>query len=228
MTTKTDIVNLLERYLKSQLLSDDAIRRIVNEDLEYLLNWELQPSSEDDLSQAQAVIAFSFGYGPEKPGVSNAKEHPYHPLLHKPGKSNIAMTHVIEPFLKAGKAVFAQWEVAEALSEVCGIRIKDDYIARPDKQYLGTSGVVRKFLDKGLKSDDYKKIIVVAHRHHTYRCLKITEKVFLDENLQKQLLVANNPDVYDPDSLQDWTKSLENWVAYEVGNRFRNRFQKNM
>ena len=229
MTRKNDVTESLTGYLKTMNLTDSAIHRLVNEDLEYLLNWELSPDSSNELEEAQGIIAFSFGYGPVWDNLGDIEIQSYDPSIHQPGKSNEAFADLIVNLGKKKEHIFAQWEVAEALRTKHDIQLLDEHIARPGKSYLGTSGVIRQFLDHGLKNNYYEKIIIVAHRHHTYRCMKIVEKILLDEGFfGKKLVIPSNPDIYDPKSLQSWTTSLETWVAYEVGARFNNRFQKNM
>ena len=216
----------IQDHLREIGFSPSAISRIIDEDLPFLTTWELQESSPEALASADAVMAFAFGFGPALEGV----QHPtgqYDPLLYHPGKTNEALADVIGPYAEKGLPVFAQWEVAEALrarqkAELCHC------VARPDKEYLGTSGVVRQFLSEGLGK--YKAVILVAHRHHAFRCQRIAAKVFAAEEgtADIRILIPSLPDVYDPDSVQPWTRSLEDWVRYEVGNRFHNRFQGNM
>jgi hypothetical protein len=232
MVGKSDVATRLGDHLANQHLTEPAVRRIVREDLEYLTNWVLEPDSAEELASLKCVIAFSFGFGPARSDAANARNHPYDPMLHRPGAANEALADLIKSLGVPAEDIFAQWEIAEALHERHGIAVPDSHIARPSKAYLGTSGVVKQFLDHGLRSPEYERIAVVAHRHHTYRCLRITEKALFDATPSvlppRRLLIPDNPAVYDPDSLQNWTTSLEKWVAYEVGARFNNRYNKQM
>ena len=214
--------------LEEEGLSKESIERISNEDLPFLLNWNLQEANKEAIESVNAIIAFSFGYGPQRKDVEFGNQHPYHPKLHKPGETNISIAKKVRDFNLPVKAIFAQWEVAEALKDSHGIIIPDTNVARPDKQYLGTSGVIQKFLENGLSSDDYTHVAIVAHRHHTYRCWKITEKTFRVQQVQKSLVIPENPTNYDSESLQPWTRSLNDWIDYEVGNRFHNRYEGNL
>ena len=163
----------IESRLNGLGFSQAAINRIAEEDLPFLTTWDLQSSSRRVLARADAVISFAFGFGPARKGV----QHPtgqYHPLLYEPGRTNEALADVIVPFAAKGLRVFAQWEIAEAL-RARGIHVPNRCVARPDKKYLGTGGVVEQFLSHGLGR--CRAAILVAHRHHAFRCQQITAKV---------------------------------------------------
>lgn len=218
-------VQALEEHLRGLGFDKDSIDRIICQDLPFLTTWELAPNPPQELENADAVITFALGFGPVKEQV----QHPpgqYHPQLFDPGKSNEALAEVIVPFAQKGLSIFAQWEVAEALN-ARGIAVPDHQIARPDRRYLGTSGVVEQFLANGLAN--FASVMLVAHPHHAFRCRETTKIVFQKNGKAISLLIADTRSVpYDPKSVQPWTRSLKAWVEYEVGNRFNNRFQGNM
>lgn len=214
----------IEDNLSAQGFDRDSINRIVLEDLPFLTVWQLQPDTPEKIETAEAIISFAFGFGPAKPNVPYPPGQ-YHPLLYEPGRTNEALAATIVPFAQKGLEVFTQWEVAEAL-KAHGITVSEDHVARPGQAYLGTSGVVDQFLDNGLSQ--FCSVLLVAHRHHMYRCREITRTVFQRRNQSIAILIPETPDVYDPNSVQWWTRSLTDWVKYEVGNRFNNRYQGNM
>jgi len=224
MNTAEHVQRAVEDCLSGQGLSPKAASKIVTEYLPFLTVWELAPSGKDQLETAEAVVAFAFGFGPARKGVPHPPEQ-YHPLLHHAGKTNEALANVIVPFAQKGLAVFAQWEVAEAL-KAHGILVPDRRGARPERTYLGTSGVVEQFMHNGL--DQLRSVVLVAHRHHAFRCLETTRALFGSRGNTIDVLVPELPDVYDPDSVQPWTRSMENYVAYEVESRFRNRSRGKM
>jgi len=218
-------VQALEEHLRGLSFDKAAIDRIICQDLPFLTTWELTPNPLQELENADAVMTFAFGFGPAKEQV----QHPpgqYHPQLFDPGKSNEGLAEVIVPFAQKGLPIFAQWEVAEALN-ARGIAVPDHQVARPDRRYLGTSGVVEQFLVNGLANST--SVLLVAHPHHVFRCREITNMVFQKNGKAISILIADTCLVpYDPKSVQPWTRSLKAWVEYEVGNRFNNRFQGNM
>jgi hypothetical protein len=227
----------LQKYLENQGLDKGSIDRILEEDLPFLSEWQIKASDREELSRRlrsghAAVLAFAFGFGPARQGVPYPPEQ-YHPMLCLPGKSNEGLAKVISQLVGSVgnneiiSRVFAQWEVAEALKENNQIIVPDTQIARPRGEYLGTRGVVEQLLDRGLR--DFPSIIIVAHPHHLYRCRKTTEAVLRKRHLQIDVFSADTSSVsYDPQSVQPWTRSPGDWVRYEVGNRFKTRYQGNM
>ncbi len=215
----------IKEHLTAIGFGEDAINRLLLDDLPYLTTWVLDPDSTQELAEAQAVIAFAFGFGPSKPHVPFPPSQ-YHPCLHHPGKTNDAIADFILPFTKRGLSIFAQWEIAESLAER-DVVVPGHQVARPGTKYLGTSGVVKQFLNNGLA--EFQSVMLVAHRHHMFRCREITKRVFQQEGRNISIVIPpDTPDVYDTASVQWWTRSLKDWVTYEVGNRFHNRFQGNM
>lgn len=202
-----------------------SIKRIAEEDLCFLATWVVESDSQEELNAAEAVIAFAFGFGSKKEGVQFAPDR-YDPKLYKPGKSNEGLAEVIVPFANRGMPVFAQWEVAEAL-KLQGILVPDRQIARPGKEYLGTSGVLKQFLANGLA--DFRSVILVAHPHHMFRCRETAKTIFRKEGVEIKVLIADTRSVpYDPESMQLWTRSLKDWVEYEVRVRFNCRHSGKM
>lgn len=213
----------LRKHLKQCGLEPDSVARVVDEDLTYLTEWLLNPSAPEELKTARAIIAFSFGFGPKRGGIKNPAGQ-YYPELYKPGKSNEAMASVIAGLYKDGLQlpVFSQWEIAEALKEY-EIVIPINQVARPGGKYLGTSGVVEQMLDNGL--NELTPVILVAQPYHMFRCKEITKKISEKRGTALETLIANTSSVpFDPESEQWWTRSLKDWVRYEIGNRFSNRY----
>jgi hypothetical protein len=225
MTSLERASRAIEEHLSSVGFDRESINRIVLEDLPFLTIWELEPHSPREISAAAAVVAFAFGFGPARQGVPHPPGQ-YHPLLYEPGRTNEALADFIVPFARRNVPVFAQWEVADALNGR-GVIVPETRVARPDKTYLGTSGVVEQFVDSGLH--EFRSIVLVAHRHHAFRCREITSTIFRKRAISTAILVPDRlPDVYDVDSVQPWTRSLTAWVSYEVATRFHSRLQGNM
>lgn len=164
-------------------------------------------------NKTEAIISFAFGFGPAK--IKNPSKQ-YNPKYYYPGKSNEALAKVIEKIYKKIKIpIYAQWEVAEALKKK---KIPVKYVAKPGKDYLGTKGVIEKMLKNGL--NNYKKIIIVAHPDHIYRCKKITEKAFKEKEYKVTILIANNSTVpYDSKSVQPWTRNKKAFIKHEKSSR---------
>lgn len=224
MSSKERAIRAIKDHLTGLGFDKESINRIILEDLLYLMVWQPQPDPPEQLAEAEAVIAFSFGFGPARRNVPCPPDQ-YHPLLYEPGKTNESLADFIVPFAQRGISVFAQWEIAEALRDR-ELPVSDSQVARPGKKYLGTQGVVEQFLAAGV--DRFKSVLLVAHRHHAFRCRETTKTVFQKNKKGIAILVPDTPAVYDSRSVQPWTRSLKEWVAYEVGNQFNNRFRGNM
>ncbi len=219
----------LIKHLMKNRLACSSIERIVVEDLKYLTEWLIKPNSEEELRKGQAIISFSFGFGPARENVEVTSKQ-YDPQVYKPGKSNEALADVIAKLYTDGLTAptYAQWEIAEALREKYKLTLPANQIAKPNEKYLGTSGVVMQFLDNGLGK--FNPIILVAQPYHVFRCREITKTIYNRvEKKDLDILIADTSIVpFDPESVQAWTRSLEDWVRYEVGVRFNNRYQGNM
>ena len=105
-----------------------------------------------------------------------------------------------------------------------GVFLNEKNIAKPKEGYLNTRGVLEQFFENGL--EDSKSLILVSHPYHAPRCKWIIEKAYKDKGKSVDILVADTSSVgFDKDSLQSWTTNLENWIKYEVGSRFANRYR---
>ncbi|MEZ5044082.1 MAG: hypothetical protein R2828_29585 [Saprospiraceae bacterium] len=213
--------SLLKKHLLSYGFDPNSIRRIVEEDLAFLTTWELPPDPPEKISKAEAIISFSFGYGPAKTEAENTSDQ-YDPLRYFFGKTNEALAETILKYSDGSRPVFAQWEIAEALKER-GEVLPAQQVAKPGETYLGTSSVVKQFIDNGL--DQFKSVLLIAHKHHAFRCREITRNILKEMGVQLEITIPILPGVYDSTSVQPWTRSLKDWVEYEVGNRFQNRYR---
>jgi len=217
----------LRLHLEENGFPEHAIRRVLDEDFQYLTEWRPHTHSLGVFRSGQAIVSFAFGFGPLKNGVGTPPDpKQYHPDFNLPGKSNEGLARQIHYLYSRYGVVlptYTQWEIGEALKEHA-IFLPPERIARPGQGYLGTSGVVDQWLENGL--GDASEIILVAQPYHVFRCKKTLEKVFADKGKPIEVLVADTSTVpFDKDSVQPWTRSLTDWVNYEVGNRFSNRFR---
>ncbi len=227
----TDDLEVAKRALANHLqrngFDGPSIRRVIDEDFPYLTEWLIKPSLEEELRMGKSIISFAFGFGPLKEGVHNPPNpNQFNPQFHYVGKSNDAIADVIKRLYDNGLElpIYAQWEIAEALRKRHDIILPDSQIARPRDGYLGTHGVIEQWLDNELNL--HNPIILVAHPYHVFRCKKIIENVSAKREKPFDILIADTSSVpFDPVSLQRWTRNLNEWIMYEVGNRFSNRYR---
>jgi len=144
--------------------------------------------------EGEVIISLSFGQG--RQGA--------------PGLSNEALARVVaELDEKYDLPIVAQWEIANCVSG----RMKDPWDLaigqhRREGQYLDTFEVLAQakiHCDKF----GFNKAIIVAHPDHASRVLLMAEKIGF------AALAADAKDVpYDPDSIQEWTKSRNNFLGW--------------
>jgi hypothetical protein len=138
---------------------------------------------------AQVIIALSFGQGRNK----------------TPGKSNEALARVIANLDdKYNLPIVAQWEIADCISG----RLSEpgDLVVREHREkgnYLDTYEVL---VQAKIHCDKFgfAKAAIVAHPDHAPRCAAVAAKIGFD------VLIADTTDIpYDPESIQDWTRSKQ-------------------
>lgn len=216
--------NALRNYLGELGLDWSSVIKISHSDFKFLTEWKLNPSVKTELEKADSIVSFSFGFGPLRKDIPDAQDSSqFNPELHYYGESNLGLAKVILELNSQGidLPVYAQWEVAEALRDK-GIFLDEKNIAKPKGDYLNTKGVLEQFFENGL--EDSKSLILVSQPYHAPRCKWIMEKAYKDRGKSVDILIADTSSVgFDRDSLQPWTRSLEDWVKYEVGSRFANR-----
>lgn len=219
-----------EKY-KSLIMGeiDESCHKIIMHSLEDSVRWFLKPSEARDLRNADAIAAFSFGYGPAKTDGKTDGKTDYHSNDFHPGKSNEAIAALINKFASTSQRanIFAQWEIADSLKRY-GLSLDNAHTAKPvPGKYLGTRGVADNFFDHGL--NEYEKIVVFAHPMHLYRCVKTLEKTAKDRKHECSILVPDCSAVpFGEQSVQDWTRDIKSWVLHEISSRAYARSQGHM
>ncbi len=115
-------------------------------------------AAEGDLTRADAIFAFSFGYRRKTRPAPGEESR-------LPGPNNRALAEICS-WLKSsrpGLKLCAQFEIADALADYTSVQA-DVSTAAED---IGTGGVIKRFLADVPQA---KSIIIVAHRHHIDRC----------------------------------------------------------
>jgi hypothetical protein len=171
--------------------------------VEYCLTWKVSAS---DLSEVDGIVAFAFGNRVDKLG--NRSPGPVNELLAQALYKYYSLYHC---------KVWAQWEIAELISNRIPhadlVPVYPNHDRTKDQlQYLSTKGVleqIKKNLPEG------KRILVIAHRDHLWRCIRFTEKA----GYQAVSSQSDMPDEYDPQSGQIWTTSREKYVLSDIISR---------
>ncbi len=213
------LCNLIEAHvsdLDQIALNDQTISQIMIDALDLLLSWNVPTS--DDLSDGNAIVAFSFGQG-----AGNT-----------PGGTNRALAAIIKAITDIHPIpVFAQWEIADALAEL-GVEVEETAV--PQQGYLSTRGVWQQISTKFIHPyPNIQNIILIAHPDHQYRCRHIIKESGFNTKTPTIINYPPNgwahygcdPHGYNPSSTQPWTQNRPAFIKYELAIRFKNILQQN-
>lgn len=179
---------------------------------ECLVTWNI-PRTCQDPSAIDAIVAFSLGLGADD----------------TPGRTNTGLARYIAQLTARGcrAPILAQWEIADALAAV-GVSVAFKAVRR--NGYLSTKEVWDQVVEY-LRSREIcvvRKVLLVAHPYHMFRCLKIMEGT----NRPVDVLIPNGDEILgallaagcdqyglDPDSTQPWTANILALIKHELSSR---------
>lgn len=168
------------------------LRKIIN----CLIKWHIAPDSEKKLMEAEVIVAQSFG-------LRKNGEH---------CQSNVEMGRIINQLCqKFDIKAIPQIEIAECTECKNIISIVQKH--QIPGEYLDTYEVIRQAMEI-CKEKDFKKIIVVSHPDHVWRCKKIVEKFGF-----KAIIPDTSKVGYDPKSDQIWTTHKFLFIIREIPSR---------
>lgn len=146
------------------------------------------------LSEADVIGAFSLGF-----------------LKNDPGLSNEVMARFVEKLFNIHQLhIISQWEITDAM-RVTLIPIKNIHEHRIKGKYLDTLEVAAQMVEE-MKKQGWKKIVVVAHPLHVWRCVKILQKLGVEPIIPARLKTIP----FDPRSEQWWTRNRILWTIKEI------------
>jgi uncharacterized SAM-binding protein YcdF (DUF218 family) len=158
--------------------------------LEPLFCWKIPRVSNHLLAKVDVVVGLSFGY-----------RHGH------PGKSNIVLAEAAESLYKkfGRKPLILQAEISAAchaphisIQEHASGKIKNTF------EVLSEAKAV-------CDARGWRKVIILAHELHLWRCMKVAERLALDP---VPACVENVP--FDSSSVQWWARSAPAFVCYEL------------
>ncbi len=160
--------------------------------LECFFVWNVKPRG--GIGEADVVGIFAFGFR------KNAK----------PGLSNLAMAGFAEAIYRNfNLPTISQWEVDKAITQYsCHTVIRRH---REENKYLDTLEVARQIVEE-MKTQNWKKVLVIAHHLHVWRCVRILKK------LGVEIIIPTRLDLipFDPQSEQWWTRGPKRWIFKEI------------
>lgn len=177
--------------------------------------WDYPEISARD---ADSVVAYSFGYrsatGKVDPatGLSDGEETP------QPGPINEMLADAVHAIAGTRSLrIYAQWEIAEVLSEKYAI--KDVVPIFPvtgedgKKTYLSTDGVAKAIVHHAGSSAALGNVAVVGHRDHVKRCILVSRENGMKAAAAREVPL---PVQYDPGSAQPWTRRRDAYLLNDV------------
>lgn len=150
-------------------------------------DWPGKCAAGEELSASLANIAFSFGDS-EKSNYFLAKK-------------------ADKLIIKYETPTIAQWEIGDYLSKGKIATIKKGRVV---SQYLNTYEVAFRAAEI-CKKLNIKKILILAHPHHAWRCKKTLEKLGLSVGV-----IDTSGCPYDSSSNQIWTRSRALFIPREI------------
>jgi hypothetical protein len=125
--------------------------------------WDCAAPSKEKVRDADAILAFSCGYRLRKQGDGGVGAR-------LPGLNNHALAEIAVALKTEFQLpLYAQFEIADAIEDRTDSA--PDY--RTPSEDMGTSKVITYFVNHRVikNGSTFRKVIVVAHRHHIGRCL---------------------------------------------------------
>lgn len=154
-----------------------------------------------DTFDVDCIVGFSFGQ--ERSGKKKI-----------PGKSNEMLAKIANLYSKGGQTpLILQWEIAES----CDLLIvpKEKVIReKPPAEYIDTYEVAVEAM-KHIHEMGYKKVMIIAHQEHTFRCKRVLESL-TDRDIEFVVPSILKAVPYSYKSKHIQTKSVVVWQLYEV------------
>lgn len=178
----------------------DELAAVLRDDV---LSWrapEIRPE------QVDTIVAFTFGN--RMLATGNRLAGPVNEAL-----ADIAVRlHEVR-----GAAIYAQWEVAEAV----GRRVPQDKLTpifprrdeRAEPVYLNTADVVSTVVGRVNDARALGRVGVVAFSDHLFRCVTTAQRLGLDAGAPTGYVMPRD---YDPQSGQPWCRSRLAYLMHDI------------
>jgi len=157
----------------------------------------------DDLSSADAVFGFAFGYRMKAWSEGRAPTDEAEVIANRmPGANNAILAEQARRLhLDYKHDLYLQYEIADAVG--CGAKV--EYTSQRKDQ--NTRAVAKEFLSHA-EGRQIKTVLIVAHRHHFDRC-----RMTLEELEIKGLALPDPYSGYDPFEAQPRVMSPEEFIV---------------
>jgi hypothetical protein len=157
--------------------------------------WRVKVSPEEKIKSADVILGQSFGLRKNDSGTSNRQ------------MAKIAQ----QIFEQYGISMALQWEIADCLPYLPKTLIVREH--RIKGKYLDTFEVLSQMWEF-CKEKSWKRAIILAHPDHYWRCWMVAKMLgFIPISIDVSSVK------YDPESIQEWTKSARKFIPYDVAAR---------
>jgi hypothetical protein len=205
-----ELLDVLQAQLFHEL-GDTAnaheLSRLIYEDA---LSWT---APEIEAGAIKTILAFTFGNRMQPNGNRT------------PGPVNEAIANVAISVQRAtGAAIYAQWEVAEAIGNAVSrekvVAIYPDKDKNAEPVYLSTGGTIRRVIDLVGDPASLGVVGIIGFRDHLRRCVATARAFGLDAHAPAGHTM---PDAYDAQSGQPWCRNRAAYLIHDIAIRAAER-----
>jgi hypothetical protein len=168
---------------------------------------------EIEAGAVKTILAFTFGNRMQPNGNRT------------PGPVNEAIANVAVSVHRAtGAAIYAQWEVAEAIGNAVSrenlVAIYPDRDKNAEPVYLSTGGTIRRIIDRVGDPASLGVVGIIGFRDQLSRCVTTARAFGLDAHAPAGHAM---PDAYDAQSGQPWCRNRAAYLMHDIAIRAAER-----
>lgn len=205
----------LEEYLAIELDDPVIAKELASILIKDVLTWKAPTIATQEIN---SIIAFAFG----NRILLNGNR--------LPGPMNEALADlVVQLYDQTNARVYAQWEIAEAISNRIPseklIVINPTLDVSANVIYLSTVGVASAIVKQVSDPQKLGKVAVIAFNDHLYRCIQTSRDAGIDAYAPAEYSM---PSTYDAHSGQPWTRNRITYLVTDIKVRITNHFEKSI
>jgi hypothetical protein len=204
---------VLEEYLTQELKDPMASRELADVLVHDILTHKIPTIP---ITSINSIVAYAFG----NRILPNGDK--------QPGPVNEILAKIVEQLYAQTKApVYAQWEIAEAITTIPKEHITVIHLTiepQGNAAYLSTEGVALTITDHAFRHDKILgKVGVIAFQDHLHRCIQISRNIGIDAWAPEGYRM---PYEYDAESGQSWTRNRHLYLLTDCNARIMNYLQR--
>jgi hypothetical protein len=205
-----ELLDLLQAQLFDELGDTTDARELSSFLYEDALCWT---APEIESGAFKTILAFTFGNRMQPNGNRT------------PGPVNEAIANVAVSVHRAtGAAIYAQWEVAEAIGNAVAreklVAIYPDRDKNAEPVYLSTGGTIRRIIDRVGDPASLGVVGIIGFRDHLRRCVTTARAFGIDAYAPAGDAM---PDAYDIHSGQPWCRNRAAYLMHDIAIRAAER-----